>query len=282
MGIIKLKDYFNFVFSKKINNVKVKIPIWGNVGLTNMMLEKNWLDLLIEKYALNGNLSTFVDVGVNIGQTLLRLKTVFPEIDYLGFEPNSTCTAYVQRLINVNKFKNCTIQNVALSTDIGILELEKDSDIDPRASVINNLRPDYFSAKESVLALDYHRFYLDKPVSFIKIDVEGAEYDVLQGMEKAIKKYLPVITCEVLDSHNANVLDFTQERATKLCELLKLWDYKIIRLQTESSSIINYEKIETIKIIQWSPLSYALNDYLFYPAKEEDSVIEKMKLIMNN
>lgn len=279
---LKLWNYFNFVFSKKVNHIEIKIPILGEIGLTNMVLKKEWLDLLIEKFALPQNTKTFVDVGVNIGQTLLRLKTIYPESDYLGFEPNSTCIAYVQRLIKINKFKNCTIQNVALSTEIGILQLEKDSDTDSRASVVSNLRPNYFSTKESVLSLDYQSFYLDKIVSFIKVDVEGAEYEVLKGMEKAIKKYLPIITCEVLDSHSAEVFDFTQERATKLCEMLKSWNYNIVRLQTESSTIINYEKIETIKIIQWSQQSSALNDYLFYPAEMEKEVIEKLKTIVKN
>ncbi len=236
--------------------------------------------MLIEIFVSGQNTKTFVDVGVNIGQTLLRLKTICPEVEYLGFEPNSTCTAYSQKLIKEDKFRNCTIQNVALSTEIGILQLEKDSDTDSRASVVSNLRPDYFSVKESVLALDYQNFYLDKVVGFVKIDVEGAEYEVLKGMEKAIKKHQPIITCEVLDSHNAEVFNFTQKRATELCEMLKSWNYNIIRLQTESSAIVNYEKIDTIKIIQWTPDSYAFNDYLFYPANEESSVIEKLKKIV--
>ena len=33
----------------------------------------------------------FIDVGVNIGQTLLKLKSVSSEIDYIGFEPNPIC-----------------------------------------------------------------------------------------------------------------------------------------------------------------------------------------------
>ena len=278
----KLFGCFNFTFSKKVNNAKVKIPVLGGMGMINLMLQKNWLDLLIEKFVSKDNQSTFVDVGVNLGQTLLRLKTIYPEMNYLGFEPNSTCTAYVQKLINKNKFENCTILNVALSSEIEILQLEKNSDTSADATMISNLRPNYFSTKESVLSLDYQRFYLDRVVSFIKVDVEGAENEVLQGMEKAIKKHQPIITCEVLDSHSAEAFDFTQERATKLCEMLKSWNYNIIHLQTEASAIVNYEKIEMIKITQWSLQSHALNDYLFYPAKDENSVIEKLKTIVSN
>lgn len=279
---LRVLKYFNFVFTAKVNNNKVKIPIYGSVGLYNMLIQPEWLDLLIEKYSLKNDQSIFVDVGVNIGQTLLRLKTINPEMAYLGFEPNSTCTAYVQKLISINQFKDCTVQNVALSTGVGILQLEKAHDIDSRASVIQNLRPGCFSIKENVLAVDYQSFYLDKDISFIKIDVEGAEYEVLKGMEKAIEKHQPIITCEVLDSHNSEVLDYTQERATKLCELLKSWNYSIIRLQTNSTAIVNYEKIDTIKIRQWTEESYGLNDYLFYPTNQGNNVIEKLRMIIHN
>ena len=279
---LKLGTYFNFVFSKKLNRTQVKIPVSGEIGLSNMELKKEWLDLLIEKFAFPQSTKTFVDVGVNVGQTLLRLKTIYPEADYLGFEPNSTCTAYVQKLIKANKFKNATVQNVGLATEIGILQLEKETDTDSRASVVSNLRPNLFSAKESVLVIDYQSFYLEKAVNFIKVDVEGAEYEVLKGMEKAIKKHQPIITCEVLDTHSAAVFDFMQERATQLCEMLKSWNYTIVRLQTESSEIINYEKIQTIHLIQWSEQSLALNDYLFYPTTMEKEVVEKLKTIVKN
>lgn len=277
---LKLLAFFNLIFSKKLHRINVKIPILGGIGLDNMVLKKEWLDLLIEEFSSSQSSKTFVDVGANIGQTMLRLKSIYPESDYLGFEPNSTCASYVQKLIKTNRFKNCAIHNVGLSTKIDILQLEKDNDTDSRASVVSNFRPNYFSEKESVLVLDYQSFYLDKVLDFIKIDVEGAEFEVLKGMEKAIQKHRPVITCEVLDSHSDSVFDFAQERATQLCAMLHSWNYNIIHLQTESSTIANFEKMETIKLIQWTQKSLSLNDYLFYPAEIEDEVVKKLKKII--
>ena len=282
---LKLWKYFNFTCSKNLNNVKVKIPIVGEIGLTNMVLTKNWLDLLIEKFTIHSNdetLCTFVDVGANVGQTLLRLKTIFPEVNYLGFEPNSTCVSYTQKLIRANNFKNCVIQNVALSTKIDILALEKTLETDSRASLISDLRPGFLLEKESVFALDYSSFYLDEKISFVKIDVEGGEYEVLKGMEKAIVKHQPIITCEILDSHNDETFKFTQERATKVCEMIKLWNYNIIRLHTTHSTISNFERIDSIDIVQYTSKSSALNDYLFYPAVVEDFVVENLKTIINS
>jgi len=157
-----------------------------------------------------------------------------------------------------------------------MLVLEKDSDTDSRASFISNLRPNYFAEKENVLALAYQQFYIDEKISFIKIDVEGAEYEVLKGMSKAIEKYQPIITCEVLDSHSMEAFEFTQNRAIKLCQLLHSWNYNIIRLETNDVRIINFESIDFIRIVQWSPRSYMLNDYLFYPKSKKNEVINTL------
>ncbi|MHA1664401.1 MAG: FkbM family methyltransferase [Candidatus Njordarchaeales archaeon] len=36
-------------------------------------------------------------------------------------------------------------------------------------------------------------------VNYIKIDVEGAEFEVLKGLEKTLKKHRPVVIVEVLE-----------------------------------------------------------------------------------
>ena len=43
----------------------------------------------------------YLDIGVNIGQTLMKLKSVNPKIEYIGFEPNATCVHYVNKLIDM-------------------------------------------------------------------------------------------------------------------------------------------------------------------------------------
>ena len=275
---LELLKYINFKSSIYLNKNKITVPFVNGIGFTNFVLSKNWIDGLLESFVDKNR--TFIDVGVNIGQTLLRVKTLYPELEYLGFEPNSTCTSYTQQLIKINRFKACIIQNCALSDSVANLILEKSYLEDSRASVISSLRPNYFNEKENVLALDYQSFYMDKEISFVKIDVEGAEYEVLKGMKDALVKYKPIIACEVLDSHASDTFDFTQKRATLVSELLKSIDYEIIQLQANEISIITYNKIDTILIKQWTDESEFLNDYLFYPSEKKESVFEKLNNII--
>jgi len=275
---LHLLKFINFKTNKYLNKIKIKIPFINGIGFTNFVLQKNWIDGLLESFIEYDR--TFVDVGVNIGQTLLRVKTLHSDLEYLGFEPNSTCTSYTQQLIKINHFNNCIVQNCALSDTVANLILEKSYLEDSRASVVSSLRPNYFNEKENVLALDYQSFYMDKEISFVKIDVEGAEYEVLQGMKDALVKYKPIITCEVLDSHTSNTFDFTQKRATLVSELLKSIDYEIVQLHANEKSIIAYNKIDTILIKQWTDESEFLNDYLFYPSEKKESVFEKLNNII--
>lgn len=275
---LDLLKFINFKSSKYLNKNKITVPFINGIGFTNFVLSKNWIDGLLESFVEKHR--TFVDVGVNIGQTLLRVKTLYPKLEYLGFEPNSTCTSYTQQLIKINKFNNCIVQNCALSDSVASLILEKSYLEDSRASVISSLRPNYFKHKENVLALDYESFYMDKDITFVKIDVEGAEYEVLKGMTAALVKYKPIITCEVLDSYASDTFDFTQKRATLVSELLKSIDYEIVQLYANQNRVISYNKIDSILIKQWTDESEFLNDYLFYPAEKKESVLEKLNNII--
>lgn len=270
-----LIDRFNFTIKKKINRKIIKVPFVNGTGFTNYVLENDWMDLLIQSLVKEQD-GCFVDVGMNIGQTLIRVKTNLPEIEYLGFEPNSTCVSYCQQLVRINHLKNCTIQNCALSTKVQNLILEKSLMTDVRASVVSALRPGFFTEYENVLALDYQTFYLDKKIAFVKIDVEGSEFEVLSGMINAIVKYKPIIACEILDSHNSDTLELTQKKANQVVALMNSLDYAIIRLITNNCNIVSFERVETIIIRQWTYKSGALNDYLFYPNHKETQVLNSL------
>ena len=270
-----LLSKFNFSLSRKLNGKKIYIPFINGTGLPNYTINKDFLDYLINAFVEECE-GTFVDVGVNIGQSMLRVKTLMPDVDYLGFEPNATCVSYSQYLIKKNNFQNCHILNCALSTNIQLLKLNKTLTDDSRASLVDQLRPDFFIDKEDVLAIDYQSFFMNKKISFIKIDVEGAEYEALKGMEAAINKHQPIIVCEILDSFNDEILEFTQKRASQVYDLISSLDYRIIQLHKENQKIISYKKIHSFKIKQWTPDSYNFNDYLFYPTKQNDLVIEKL------
>src|SRR5688572_22816320 len=123
---------FNLSVTTKINKQTFRIPVLKEVGLGNIYISEPWMIQLLENILPEKKDKAYIDVGVNIGQTLLKLKSVNPNINYYGFEPNPICIHYVKELIKVNKFKNVILFPVGISDTTSIYELsfftEKDTD----------------------------------------------------------------------------------------------------------------------------------------------------------
>ena len=86
LGIFERVNLFPSI---KYNNTKFIIPIIKTMGRSNLYLNRHepWMLPLIERL-VSIKPGAFFDVGVNMGQTLLKLKSVAPQIRYFGFEPN--------------------------------------------------------------------------------------------------------------------------------------------------------------------------------------------------
>lgn len=198
---------------------------------------------------------------------------------YLGFEPNVTCYNYLSSLIKINGFEGCYLENLALSDKKQELLLGMNEATDASASLVSNLRPGYFTESILINSIPFDDFENSQKVAFVKIDVEGAELDVLMGMKKTIEKFHPIIVCEVLDSFSATVLDFTQNRAYNLCDLLSRLGYNIIQLEQNGKKLKSFKKIDIIKIRQWTLESYNLNDYVFCHKSSQADVENKLAKI---
>jgi len=99
----------------------------------------------------------------------------------------------------------------------------------------------------------------------VKIDVEGAEFEVIKGMQETINKFRPLIVCEVLDYNSALTSVKLQDRANKLCDLIQSLSYDIYSIK-HSDLTLKFEKISKINLVLWTPDSLEVNDYLFVPS----------------
>ena len=85
---IGLLQYLIFKINVQIYSTQFIIPVIKGIGLNNIITTESWGVNLLKKIFPIINKGIFVDVGVNIGQTLLKLKAVDNEMNYIGFEPN--------------------------------------------------------------------------------------------------------------------------------------------------------------------------------------------------
>lgn len=128
-----------------------------------------------------------IDVGAFIGDTAL----IFGKngADVYAFEPQED--AYFCMEYNIKEYPNITIENFAVGNGDPVSTNQDALDGNPGTRTIKSDS----NGKKSIRLDDYFATY--PAVDLIKIDCEGYEPPVIQGAMEIIKKYKPIIICEV-------------------------------------------------------------------------------------
>ncbi|MEI2708922.1 MAG: FkbM family methyltransferase [Chitinophagaceae bacterium] len=251
---IKLLPYLNLNGKVKVNNLTINIPIIKGIGFGNIYGTEPWMVSLFKEIFQIKKDGAYYDVGVNLGQTLIKLRAVNPELEYFGFEPNPICVFYSKELIKANKYKRTSIFPVGVSTEDNIysLSLFSDDDTDSAASMLDNFRPEQKTfRKEYIPCFNVERIlekYSLPKIGVLKIDVEGAEKEVLESFEKRIKIDRPFIQVEILPVYKQENIERLNRQISieGLCHRL---DYSILRvLKTDKGEFKELQEIKTIGI----------------------------------
>lgn len=161
--------------------------------------------------------STFIDVGCNKGDfALLGSRLVGPQGRVLAFEPHPDNCQWVRKSIAKNAYQNVELFEMALSDVNGTAELyigEK--------SGFHTLVPGQPFRSKGFIQVKTRRLddFLDEigftgSIGAIKIDVEGADMQVLRGAQKTISGNPGIII--FLDVHR-----YLGVNPTEVCNYLK-------------------------------------------------------------
>jgi FkbM family methyltransferase len=178
---------------------------------------EHWMSGLLKRL-LESEKGGFYDVGVNLGQTLAKVKSLEPGRAYVGFEPSPFCQHYVSRLVACNQWPNVTICPCALFDRDTLLPMTGAASGNAAATLIAELRSHHRTATTLVPAFRFDAVAEAMPpgrVAIVKIDVEGAEVEVVRSLSGLLIRDMPVITLEVLPLKGAE----TTFRASRNAEL---------------------------------------------------------------
>ena len=269
--------WLNLVVSARIRLRSFRVPIWGGMEVPGVT--DTWHVELFARL-LNLREGAFVDVGMNLGQTLLRVRAIDQTRPYVGFEPNPKCVAYLERLVDENCFSNTTVVPSGLSDTSGLRKLyfPPDDSAHEAATVIKDLRrhsTGYPSRVISVCVFDEVAEEVETgTVAFVKIDVEGHELEALSGMKRMIARDRPLLLVEVLPRVGGTSPSDTIERSTRILRLLGELSYGIRRVVPDDSlgTSICLEAFTEFKGLPFKPSeSY---DYLLIPDESLDVVVD--------
>jgi FkbM family methyltransferase len=181
---------------------------------------------------------TFIDVGANTGQTLIKVLTIDPERDYVGFEPQIECCFQIDQFLRYNGIGTGRVVPLALSNENGLAQLFFNGPTDMTASLIGNQPCSSWVCVRRGDEL-LREMQLDE-IAAIKIDVEGFEYEVMSGLADTLKERRPPIVFEVLTNwYSGELLNSEtarqerQRRADGIFALLTGLGYSIAQIDAE-------------------------------------------------
>jgi FkbM family methyltransferase len=162
-----------------------------------------------------------LDVGANMGYyTLLFARLLGDNGLVVAFEPTAWACAKLLRNIELNGFTNIKVEKLALSDKSGTRQVAPDERAF-RASWAFSGAPAR-SATESVAfqTLDSYMHATDMAtVDFIKIDVDGYEYRVVNGALETIRAHRPVVLIEIGGETMGQLGDSRQDLVALLDQL---------------------------------------------------------------
>jgi FkbM family methyltransferase len=148
--------------------------------------------------ALTQNNHYVFDIGANIGCTALFFGEKSKQV--YCFEPSPTTFKFLEKNVNNAGLKNATCVNVGL----GKSEVESELTFAPNnrsgGFVSNQIQASAGHVVEKISIVkgdDFIRLNQIPQIDFIKIDVEGFEKDVIEGMRTSIEKFRPVVALEL-------------------------------------------------------------------------------------
>lgn len=185
---------FNLTNARSITFLGLKIH-FNNFNQVANLLEEIFI---FQEYSFRTkNTKPFlIDVGSNIGLSVLYFKKLFPESTITAFEPDPAAFELLQKNIDVNHLKNVAAHNYALANTSGEITLYTNAN---RSGFLSIAREGVGTTVRAKKLSDM----LAQKVDFIKIDVEGSEIDIIDDListgkigniEQMVIEYHPHIT----------------------------------------------------------------------------------------
>lgn len=197
---------------------------------------------IFKKYVKKGD--SVMDIGANIGYfTLMLAKLVGPTGKVFAFEPDPRNISLLKKNIETNNYKNIVVIPKAVSnvnqkctlftsqTTFGqnrIYEPKKTKNQEyiPIESEVIFL-DDYFKTNEEI-----------KNISFVKIDVEGAEKYVLEGMKNILDLNKNI---KIFSEIDLDFLDDAGSNYTEMIEFLERKGFSIFLVNEINNEIIKVD-----------------------------------------
>jgi FkbM family methyltransferase len=142
-------------------------------GLNEIFIEE------IYKQSLPPN-PYIIDCGANIGLSVIYLKQMFPDATIIAFEPDEENFYLLQTNIKSFNYENVQARKEAVWIENTTLQFANEG------SMSSRIRTEVSDNTVLVKAIRL-KDYLDRTVDFLKMDIEGAEFQVIMDITEQLQ-----------------------------------------------------------------------------------------------
>jgi len=136
-----------------------------------------------------------IDCGSNIGMSILYFKMLYPYSRIVAFEPGEEAYSCLEENANNNRLTSVAMHKAALSNKEGTIDFYYDKDHVGALRMSTNQKR-MPKQRRSVKALLLSK-YIDEEIDFLKIDIEGAEQEVIKELSNTRKlRYVKQLVIE--------------------------------------------------------------------------------------
>ncbi len=167
----------------------------------------------------------FIDIGANVGNHAIYVSKFLEPRTILVFEPNPVAISILKINLALNNCSNVDMRFLGVALGAGSIRLRAE---EPDQ---NNLGSVFFVPDDngSVLCLAGDSVLSREAPSFMKIDIEGMEMEVLTGLVQTVQQWRPNIFIEI---QSRNLAEFNGWRNSMR--------YKIAEQYQRYEGIINF------------------------------------------
>lgn len=194
-----------------------------------------------------------IDAGSNIGVATIFFKLLYPRAKILCFEPDPNSFVLLKKNILNNCLRDITLVNAALAGQSGMVEFYGHIDSETPYSCGNSIIKtwgeqraihdlDYLNKNKTQVSAVQLSNYINEEIDFLKLDVEGAERQVLDELGDKLH-LIKTIAMEIHCTEDPKFIN----HLGKIISTLKKYSFHIDVIQKDIVGIFPSQTVEWVK-----------------------------------